>query len=87
MASLAGEDEAKADGLAVTSGAQTQAPRLDVDAAIPEVRLGGGDFDVDRAGDVEADVVVIGGGVGHVDGLAVHCNGERGRKHFGGNGR
>ncbi len=78
MASLAGAGESKADGLSGPAGAQAQAPRLDVDAAIPEVRLGGGDFNVDRAGDVEADVLVVGGGVSHVYGFAVHGYGEGG---------
>ncbi len=61
----------EADGLALTGGAQAEAPGLDIDAAVPESGLGGGDSNVHGALGVKRDPVVTGGGVGYVDGLAV----------------
>ena len=69
------------------SGAQAEAPGLDIDAAIPKARLGGGDGYVCGAGDVEADKLIAGGGVSHVHGLAVHSDGEGGRAQLFGYGR
>ena len=66
----------KADGLAFTRWADAETPGLDIDAAIPEAGLGRCDGDVDGGGNVEADPVIAGGGVGHVDGLPLHSDRE-----------
>jgi hypothetical protein len=57
-------------------------PGLNIHALRPEARLGGGNLHGHRAGDVEADKLVAGGGVGHVHGLAVHLDGESRGVHF-----
>ena len=78
-----GRCEAKPDRLSITRGAQASAPRLNVHAAIPEMRLGGGDFDVHRSRGVEIGVVIIRSRVRDIHRLAVHAKDERGRLHFG----
>jgi len=64
------------DSLAVAHGADAKPPWLDVDTFIPEAGLLGGDGDGYRAGNVEVDEVVAGGGVSYVDGLVIHSDGK-----------
>ena len=64
------------DSLAVAHGADAKPPWLDVDTFIPEAGLVGGDGDGYRAGNIEVDEVVAGGGVSYVDGLVIHSDGK-----------
>src|SRR5580698_1465401 len=69
----------KADRIALQRWPDTETPGLDVDAAVPEARLGRGDGNVDGTGDVEGDPVIAGGGVGYVNWLVVDGHSESGR--------
>ena len=84
---LGRRSEPEADGLALPRGAQAQPPGLDIDAAIPEARLGCGNGYVHGAGDVKADEFIARGRVGHVYRLAVHADGKGGGTHLRGHRR
>lgn len=77
----------EADGPAVTGGTDAEAPGFDVDAAVPEAGLGGGDGDIDGAGDVEGDPVVTSSSMSHIDRLAVDGYGEGRGAHLRWDGR
>ncbi len=70
------------NGLALALRPQAQAPRLNVDATIPEAGVGCGDGDVHGARDVEVDEVVACGDVGYIDRLAVYGDGESRGAHL-----
>ena len=67
--------------------AQSQPPRLNIHAAIPEMRVGRGNRNVHGPCRVEADEFVIRSGVGHVHPLVVHRDSEEAVAHLIGNGR
>jgi len=66
----------KADRVALSCGSDAETPGLDIDAAIPESGFGCGDGYVDGGGDVEADPVVAGGGMGYINGAAINSDRE-----------
>jgi len=74
------------NGLALALRPQAQAPRLNVDAAIPEAWIGRSDGDVHGARDVEVDEVVACGDVGYIDRLAIYGDGESRGAHLRRNG-
>ncbi len=64
----------KADGLRLSCRmrrANAQPPWFNVDAAIPEMRVGGGNRDIGGPGNVEVDELVVRSGMGDVDPLVV----------------
>jgi hypothetical protein len=70
------------DGLTVTHGSDAEPPGFDVDTFIPKARLDSGDGDSYRAGDVEVNEVVTGGGVSYIDGLVADGYRECGGAQF-----
>ena len=90
MESLAGPGKPKANGLRFAfrvRGANAQPPRLDVDAAVPEMRVGCGNRNIRGPGGVEADEFVVRSGMGHIDPLVVYRDGEEAVAHLIGDGR
>ncbi len=63
------------DGPSVARGTNPEAPGLNIDAIVPEAVFVGGDGEAEAGGGLDVDVVIAGGGVGYVDGLAVDLDG------------
>src|ERR1019366_5772974 len=68
--------EPEADRLALPDRTNSQPPRLDIDAVIPETRLSSRNRHIHRTGNIKADKVVAGGCMGYVDRLPIHGDGE-----------
>jgi len=77
----------EADSLFRPNWPDSQAPRLDIDAVIPETGLARGDGDVYGTGDVERGPMKTSCGMSYVDLLAVDGDGEGGRLQLFGNRR
>ena len=72
----------EANRLASSRRPQSQPPWLNVHAFVPEALLGSGNLHHHRAGHIEADVLIVRRGVGHVHRLSVHSDGKGRRTHL-----